>query len=161
MLAFLRTGPPKYSCTIISTKNTTNSVVKIAATLGPSSRRVRVFQAFRAPILFHKRSFRDVFSIDKKHPATFAICMFNFDEVLSEFREFQNFVFQKKWKIVEIIICRNVCQILHVLHVSQTFLQVIHLRKRVISFKHKTCMLLFFLGVIYGERKSPCGSVSL
>ena len=59
-------GPPKYSRTIISTKNTSNSSAKITATCGPRSRRVHVFLAFCAPLLFDLCSFRNVFSIDKK-----------------------------------------------------------------------------------------------
>ena len=43
-----------------------NHYAELITSLGPRSRRVRVFQTFRILLLFNFFSFRDVFSIDKK-----------------------------------------------------------------------------------------------
>ena len=50
----------------------------------------------------------------------FAICMLHVDDILSEFREYIQNIMQ---------ICRNVCQMLQILHVGQIVLHVIHVRK--------------------------------
>ena len=56
--------------------------------------------------------------------------MFNFDEILSEFREYF-----KHGNIMKI--CKNVCQLWDVLHVNQIFLRVRKQRKHVSDLEEK------------------------